>query len=380
MLAEGILPKVSGLFDDSPPPDGILLSHAHADHSGLLQFTQPEIPIHLSKGTSKMLMAGSIFAGQPGVERKRERVFDAEKSFLVGDFAVTAYRVDHSAFDSMAFIIEADGKRVFYSGDLRLHGRKPWMVKRLIAATRTLPLDVMLMEGTNLGSDRSSGKDEETLEGEIGDLITSAPGLVLAAFSPMHVDRLVTFYKAARRSGRMFVVDVYAAFVMHLVSGQCRIPRPTAENGIRVLLNESFMASCERRRLGKMHDLFKADQITIEQIVGEPTRHMMTFRPSMVGRDFDGTLPQATMCVYSYWPGYLSNDDWRMTSSALEAVAGQLKQAHASGHIYADDIAHLVEAVAPRIVIPIHTMAADEFPCQMQDVMHVRDGEVVTIP
>ena len=32
--------------------------------------------------------------------------------------------MDHSAFDAYAFLVEAEGRSLFYSGDFRIHGRK----------------------------------------------------------------------------------------------------------------------------------------------------------------------------------------------------------------------------------------------------------------
>ena len=64
----------------------------------------------MSKGTSKMLLAGSIFAGMPCLQRERCVICIPGEPLTLGDFRVTAYPVDHSAFDSMAFLIEADGK------------------------------------------------------------------------------------------------------------------------------------------------------------------------------------------------------------------------------------------------------------------------------
>ena len=45
----------------------------------------------------------------------------------------------------MAFLIEAAGKAVLYSGDLRLHGRNPDMTNRLLEVLRGRTIDVMLM-------------------------------------------------------------------------------------------------------------------------------------------------------------------------------------------------------------------------------------------
>jgi ribonuclease J len=171
LLESGILRKVPGLFldpaDNKPLPDAILLSHAHCDHTGLLKYTRKEIPVWLSPGTSDMMLAGSKFAGQSKVSVERQKTIVPKEPFQIGDFTITALPVDHSAFDSMAFIIEADGKRVLYSGDLRLHGRKSGMAKQLMEAILKQPIHAVVMEGTHVAPDWKRGISEWDLEKEL---------------------------------------------------------------------------------------------------------------------------------------------------------------------------------------------------------------------
>ena len=46
------------------------------------------------------------------------------RSFELGPFSITSYLNDHSAFDAYSMLVEADGRRLFYSADLQAHGRK----------------------------------------------------------------------------------------------------------------------------------------------------------------------------------------------------------------------------------------------------------------
>ena len=64
----------------------------------------------------------------------------------LGPFTITPYLVDHSAFDAYSLLVEAAGRRLFYSGDFRAHGRKARLFEQLVADPPAA--DVMLMEGT----------------------------------------------------------------------------------------------------------------------------------------------------------------------------------------------------------------------------------------
>lgn len=236
-------------------------------------------------------------------------------------------------------------------------------------------VDVLVMEGTHFGSDKEQGITEFDLEEKIVELVRTAPALVLAAFSALDLDRVVTFYRSAQRTGRTLVVDGYTAFVIHLVGSQVKVPRPAKENGIRVYFNYSF----QRRNIENLRERFQPDRIEMSEILAEPARYLMVFRPSMTALDFEGKLPNRSRCLYGYWKGYLAKKDWVELLDHLAQVEGDFIPTHASGHIYIADLISVVKAVAPTTVIPVHTFEPQAFRDHFPNVRLPEDGQVIEI-
>lgn len=370
-----IAPAVPGLFVDGTAPDAILLSHSHLDHVGLLNYTEEQIPVFATSGTSKMMLAGSVFAGQQSVDSDRFKRIRNRVPFTVGDITITPYSVDHSCFGAVALLIESGGKNLLYSGDLRFHGRKPGMLNSLIEEVAPKNIDALVMEGTHFGSKRPDRKTEYQLEDEICEQIRQADGLVLASFSPMDVDRLVTYFKATVKSGRTFVVDAYTAFVMHLVQSEIPIPDPKTADGLKVYFNRSF----ERRKLEKVKMLFEGNRISLDEVLSHQDNHVLCFRPSYLRLDFDNQLPDGSTLFYSYWHGYLDKPYWLTVQEHIKSINGHFIKAHTSGHIYVEDIVKFVNGTNAKTVIPIHTFVPERFQELFDNTILLNDHEKFTL-
>lgn len=152
LVERKILPSVDGLYSSQEPSvSAVVLSHAHQDHYGFLRFVHPDIPLYMSPGTKSLVEVSNIFL-DTGVNLGRAETFLMWQPFRQGEFSITPYLMDHSAPDATAFLIEADGQRLFYTGDFRGHGRKRALLERL-TKNPVAGVDCLVIEGTMIGRD-----------------------------------------------------------------------------------------------------------------------------------------------------------------------------------------------------------------------------------
>lgn len=130
-------------------PSALLLSHGHRDHWGLLPKAPADIDVYVGRKALSMMRAAAPFV-PGGYAPEKAVTYEHAKSFRVGPFGITPYLMDHSGFDAYGFLVEAGGRRVYYSGDLRGHGRKAAMFERF-QLSPPANIDVLLMEGSSLG-------------------------------------------------------------------------------------------------------------------------------------------------------------------------------------------------------------------------------------
>lgn len=139
--------------------------------------------------------------------------FTAWEPFTIGDFTVTPYLVDHSAVDAYAFLIESEGKRVFYSGDLRSHGRKGILFENLVKHP-VRDIDLLFLEGTMMYRNNDLFPDEKAVEDTIFETIRQQKNISFLLSSSQNIDRIVSAYRACKRAGKLLVIDIYTAWVL----------------------------------------------------------------------------------------------------------------------------------------------------------------------
>lgn len=345
------LKQVEGLTVADGSTATLFLTHYHGDHTGRIGEVLPERPVYIGETAKEILVAYSEHVRSKELERiKTFCTFRPLDKIPVGDITVTPLRVDHSAFDSYMFIIEADGKRILHTGDFRLHGflgnRTPDVLKKYAT-----DIDYMICENTNLDREAGFINSEWELQ-EQAKKIMDEKKYVFVVCSSTNIDRIRAFY-ASNPKGRLFICSKFQKSLLQIV----------------------------QNKSGKFYDFSRAmdygtnlDSLMKERGFCAIVRRDMDFAALMEKYKNESAV------IYSMWGGYLKGKT-RIKKLADFLGDYDLEFCHTSGHAFTDDILAVYEAVKPKHgLIPIHgetpEKLLDHIPKEM--LVLLKDGETLT--
>ena len=350
------VPDVDGLFEGKPAYDAVFVSHYHSDHMGLLKYVVPGLPIYMGRDAYNIACAMSEYKG-----KKLDfspTLMDAGVPVTVGDIMLTPVLCDHSAYGTFMFLIRACGKTVLYSADFRSTGRMDFS-----ALLEELPeVDALITEGTTLsrGLDFHEPREQE-LEDFAVETLDGHKGPALVYLSAQNVDRIVTAYNAARRSGRRFIMDELTALVaetagLKIDGSVLRASHSLADLGEIVATSigstsgkhrraEVFPAVSERKAFASddfMLCLTPQSLINIQKVL-----HRTSFKDGVLfiaRRETEILKPAASAFI-----------------SFMKSIGAEVPVLHTSGHADSDTIDRLIRDVRPSVIIPVHTELAEWF-------------------
>lgn len=364
--ATGLLPATL----DRTRPATVLISHPHQDHHGLIEELPPDWPVWTGTGSASLIRITGEIRRKP-LQRTLSTWDSRSGPFPIGPFTVTPILTDHSGFDAYMLLIEAAGRRVLYTGDFRRHGRKSVLVDRLMARPPQ-DIDVLITEGTNLGTDKPV-RSEDDLETDFVDLFDRTAGRVFVAWSGQNIDRTVTLYRAAKRTGRTLVIDLYTADVLDRIGEATRLPRASFPN-LKVVVTSGL-----RRSYGLQgREDFVARMVRDGVSAGKlPARAVVMLRRALI-RDYEhkGLLPTADDAFnFSMWRGYLKDPYHAEPLEWCRRAGAEVAYIHTSGHASPADLQTFAAAIGARAVVPVHGQNWDAEQAGFENVVRLRDGE-----
>ena len=361
--------------------DAILISHPHQDHFGEIVNIKNSTSVYCGKLSVELMNATKIFTVNEILENNFQ-IFEAWKSFEIGDFKITPYLVDHSVVDAYAFLIEADGRKVLYSGDFRANGRKSKLFDRMIKDKDLQNVDILLMEGTMLQRSNKDFPDEQSVEDKISETIKEKNLISFMIGSSQNIDSLVSAYRACKKSNKIFVVDMYTAWIlekMKIISSSI----PNIDWG-NVKVIKKFGGSYYQK-LQENKEYFKGftskifdNVVEIDDIKANPQNYFLKISVWHIPKVLNYIEVDTSNIIYSQWLGYLkeefSNFDTVELFKNLQDNNNWV-YAHTSGHADLPALQKFASSLKPKKLIPIHTEFKDKFAEHFENVMILEDGE-----
>ena len=413
MIDLGILPNLKGLYrrdfarhmgldgEEETAFNGVLLTHAHVDHCAYIQYLREDITIYCSEesklimqnfdetGSDQYLTMKEKFRMAPnktgGTSRARGEstevprqieTFRPGKEFAIDSIRVEPHPVDHSIPGVHAFILHTSGGTIGNTADLRFHGRRKDETEKFVQRCGESDLDVLLCEGTRVNS--TSSPTEHDVERNIEQVIGNTAGLVICGYPIRDLDRLLSFYNAAKTSGRDLVIDLKQAYLLKLFDGSEALrgnyPSPTDKN-IRIFLPRGSWGVLDKDRekfpfkqLEEDYKRWAREFLTYDNLVDYRDVRRDEKESVFYCNDFklqeliDIQPSRDSVYIRSLTEPF--NDEMEISTERIKnwfVHFGLVKKEedwihfHVSGHGDGDQIKRVIDGSRPKSLVPIHT-------------------------
>ena len=364
--------EIEGLTKGDLTKSALLITHYHGDHIGCIKDLPKELPIYMGKLGRNIQLTLSEYLSYVDDEQnviieklQAANSFSPGKPFQIGPFDIMPITIDHSAFDAYAFKIEAEGVRVFHTGDFRLHGFRSRNIKKMVEKYIG-KVDYIVCEGTNIARPNSSLLTEKDLQYQFEEALNQRYGHIVY-LSSTNIDRLFSLYHAALKAGVPFFVDAYQKKIMDVVTDSNSLWGKSqlyhyGEYPPIVLLREG--------------DNFKAND-KFKTVLGKKG-YVLIARANPRFDKLIEQLPCKKVKYLSLWKGYLDEKKEAYNEALAKALGKDYIYLHTSGHCDVKSLRKFFSLLKPEAIIPIHTDKPDEFAklfSKEWNIIRLHDGE-----
>ena len=354
--------------------EAVFYTHGHEDHVGLMEYIPDGVPQYMSEGTKELLSikyevmyegADKNVLDNLNKECDQQEHSDAlcrrkyaenrlkllknikvwqktlphmsPASIAIGDIKVTPFFNCHSIYDSHMFLIEADGKRIWHTGDYREHG---YMGKGLFPTLKkyATDIDVLITEGTMLNQDGKCIHEHEVSSKMASEMQTYKYVFVLA--SATDIERLASIKEAAKKAGKPLCIwSLFLRRTMEFFTAR----ESKMSNGLF-----EFKPLCYSERL---YGRLKRRGFTM--VTG-------TSQIERIRRLLEKFPQEDTLLIYSSWDGYYKIPEQVNANPRYEEFREMFHNVvdiHTSGHADRQTIERVIKCVNPKEVICIHKEA-----------------------
>ncbi len=338
-----ILPDPAFIVEKRENLAGLVLTHAHEDHIGAVQYLWPRLkcPVYATPFTLSVLrrkLAETDFLD----------AMDIIEVPLGGQFEIGPFRMDlitltHSIPEPNAIAITTPAGTVMHTGDWKFDPDPvigPAADEEALKRFGDAGVLAIVCDSTNVFTPGESGSEADIYE-NLSALIAECEGKVAVACFATNVARLETIARAARANGR----DV-------VLAGRSlrRITDAARENGYL----EDVPAFLAEEDAGYLPDDKALIICTGSQ--GEPRAALSRIAAGdhrRIALGHGDTVIFSSRQIPGNEPAISRLQD-QLVRKGVKVVTAKDRMIHVSGHPARDELARMYQHVRPKIAVPVH--------------------------
>ena len=322
---------------------GLVLTHAHEDHLGAVQYLWPRLkcPVYATPFTAAVLRAKLKDEGMSEPVDIREVPLGAR--FEIGPFAIELITLTHSIPEPNAVVIRTGAGIVLHTGDWKFD-RSPLIgpVSDYEALARIGDEGVLALVGdsTNVFVPGESGSEADVRD-NLMELVGKYRQRVVVACFASNVARLESVAKVAAKHGRHVALVGRSLWRMHdaaKATGYLKgLPEFLSDDEIGYLPRDRVLLLCTGSQGEPRAALPRIAAGNHPEIVLEPGDTALFSSRVIPGNERAIAILQN-----------------QLHALGIEVVTAIEEPIHVSGHPARDELARMYQLVRPRIAIPVH--------------------------
>ncbi len=388
-----------GIKPEPPEVQGVVLSHAHADHANYISFLHKDIPIYCGKTCKYILEAVKEqsrreienevidFKKRPVLKKnyrdppvKRNiRSFRTGDKIKIDDLEIEPCHTDHSVPGAYGFIIHTSEGPIIYTGDLRTHGRHKNLTEDFVNKSKKVKPIAIITEGTRIDSGRTE-ESEEKVYNKSKEKLENNNKISIVDFNFKDVDRFTTFYNIAKDLNRKLVISFKHACYLERYHKDKKLRSPDSRDENIIILKPKRMTGTyiddDYRDYYIKKRLNYPNIKTAEEIRTEKEKYVIVLNFWYLNTLID-LKPDKGVYIHSLSEPF--NEEMEIS---YERMINWIKhfnmnfvQSHCSGHASGPDLKNIIKKINPKKIYPIHTEKPDLFKKTFKNTVIVKEGK-----